>query len=259
MPTRDFSKIAVDALTEKQAKAEHARLEAEIKKHDAALLPEGRADRVGRGIRRAAPPLRGDRGARSRTCAHWKACRARSAPRRRAASPRCATRCRCCRCKMPSMPRRWLISSRASAASSICKEDEAARIHRRAEDRRAVDVAALRERRARQGRHPRRRLRGRGRHRQYPDAEGGPAPAQGQEDSRGLRGPRRGLHDQGRLPGAQQAAGGGRRAGVRQSAQFGRRLAAPEGPQHHRVAAAALLRLCLGRDRRQGGADSSPA
>ena len=36
MAPRDSSKIAVDELTEKQAKAEHARLEAEIGKHDAA-------------------------------------------------------------------------------------------------------------------------------------------------------------------------------------------------------------------------------
>jgi DNA ligase (NAD+) len=34
MPARDISKTAVDALSEKQAKAEHARLEAEIKAHD---------------------------------------------------------------------------------------------------------------------------------------------------------------------------------------------------------------------------------
>src|SRR5687767_15378570 len=34
MPPRDLSKTAADALTDKQAKAEHARLEAEIKKHD---------------------------------------------------------------------------------------------------------------------------------------------------------------------------------------------------------------------------------
>src|SRR3954463_10566157 len=34
MPPRDPSKIAIDALNEKQAKAEHARLEAEIKAHD---------------------------------------------------------------------------------------------------------------------------------------------------------------------------------------------------------------------------------
>jgi len=36
MAPRDSSKIAVDELTERQAKAEHARLEAEIKKHDQA-------------------------------------------------------------------------------------------------------------------------------------------------------------------------------------------------------------------------------
>src|SRR5262245_7713021 len=36
MATRDLSKIAVDELTEAQAKAEHARLEAELKKHDIA-------------------------------------------------------------------------------------------------------------------------------------------------------------------------------------------------------------------------------
>src|SRR5262245_33315440 len=31
---RDLSKVSVDALTDKQAKAEHARLETEIKRHD---------------------------------------------------------------------------------------------------------------------------------------------------------------------------------------------------------------------------------
>jgi DNA ligase (NAD+) len=36
MPPRDLSKTAVDELTERQAKAEHARLEAELAKHDAA-------------------------------------------------------------------------------------------------------------------------------------------------------------------------------------------------------------------------------
>src|SRR5688500_9218378 len=36
MPPRTASKIAVDALTEKQAKAEHVRLELEIGKHDEA-------------------------------------------------------------------------------------------------------------------------------------------------------------------------------------------------------------------------------
>ena len=66
-----------------------------------------------------------------------------------------------------------------------------------------------------------------------------PQHAQGQEHSGGLRGARRGLHDQGGLPRAQRAAGGGGRAALRQSAQFGRRLAAPEGSGDHRVAAAA--------------------
>jgi DNA ligase (NAD+) len=36
MPSRDSSKTHVDKLTETQARAEHARLEAEIKKHDEA-------------------------------------------------------------------------------------------------------------------------------------------------------------------------------------------------------------------------------
>ena len=126
-PSRDFSKIAVDELTDKQAKAEHARLEAEIRQARRALLPEGRADGFGRGIRRAAPPLRGDRGALSRTCARWRACRARSAPRRRAASPRSGTRCRCCRCRTPSTTRTWPISSAASAASSISRRTSRSR------------------------------------------------------------------------------------------------------------------------------------
>ncbi len=46
-------------------------------------------------------------------------------------------------------------------------------------------------------------------------------------------------------------------AALRQSAQHGRRVAAPEGREDHRLAAAALLRLCLGRDERhaRGHAD----
>ena len=69
--------------------------------------------------------------------------------------------------------------------------------------------------------------------------EGRPAAAQGQEHSGRLRDSRRSLHDQGRLPRAQRAPGGGGRTDLRQSAQFGGRLAAPEGPGDHRIAAAA--------------------
>ena len=134
-------------------------------------------------------------------------------------------------------------------------EDEQDRFQRRAEDRRPVDVAALRGRRTRHRRHPRRRQRGRGRHRQYQDAEGRAAAAQGQARAGSLRGARRGLYDQDRLPRAQQAPGRSRRANLRQSAQFRRRLVAPEGPEHHRVAPARLLRLCLGRDERDAGRD----
>ena len=52
---------------------------------------------------------------------------------------------------------------------------------------------------------------------------------------------------------AQRTAEGRRRYHLRQSAQFGGGFAAPEGPWHHRLAPARLLRLCLGRDERDAG------
>ena len=102
--------------------------------------------------------------------------------------------------------------------------------------------------------HARRRRRGRGRHRQHRDAEGSAAQAQGPPPAGDLRGPRRGLHDQGRFPEAERTAEGGRRADLRQPAQFGGRLVAAERPEHHRFTPARLLRLCLGRGER----DASP-
>ena len=103
------------------------------------------------------------------------------------------------------------------------------RFLRRAEDRRAVDVAALRGRRTRHRGDPRRRRRGRGRHRQYPHAGRRAAEAERPQRARRLRGARRGLHDQEGVSRAERAAEGGRRHHLRQSAQFGRGLAAPEG------------------------------
>ena len=100
------------------------------------------------------------------------------------------------------------------------------RFQRRAEDRRPVDVAALRGRRACHGRDARRRRRRRGRHRQCEDAEGYSAPAQGQGCARGVRSARRSLHDQARLPRTQSQAGGGRQAALCQSAQYRGRLVA---------------------------------
>ena len=82
------------------------------------------------------------------------------------------------------------------------------------------------------------------------------ASAARQGRARGLRGARRGLHDQVGVPQAQRAAAGGRAAGVRQSAQLGGRLAAPARSGDHGGAAARLLRLRLGRDERAAGRDA---
>ena len=220
-PPRD-SKLAVDEMTRApgQARARAARGRDQGARR--ALLPEGCADRL------ATPNTTRCGGAtrRSRrgfpTCARWTACRARSALRRRAASPRCGTRCRCCRCDNAFSEEDVADFVEPHPPLPQSEGGRDARVHRRAEDRRPVDVAALRGRRAGQGRDPRRRRRGRGRHRQHPHAEGGAAQAQGQGHPGGLRGARRDLHDQGRLPRAQQAAGRGRRAAFRQSAQHRR-------------------------------------
>ncbi len=74
------------------------------------------------------------------------------------------------------------------------------RVFRRAEDRRPVDVVALRAGRIDHGRHPRRWRRGRGRHRQYPHAQAGAAAPERPPRAADRRGARRGLHDQGRFP-----------------------------------------------------------
>ena len=58
---------------------------------------------------------------------------------------------------------------------------------------------------------------------------------------------------------AQPQAGGGRQAALCQSAQHRGRLVASARPDDHGVAAAGLLRLCLGRDERDAGARRNPA
>ena len=55
------------------------------------------------------------------------------------------------------------------------------------------------------------------------------------------------------FPRAQRAPEGGRQAGFRQPAQLGGGLAAPARSGNHGIAAARLLRLCLGRDERAAG------
>ena len=127
------------------------------------------------------------------------------------------------------------------------------RVHRRAEDRRPVDVAALRGRRAGHRRDARRRRRGRGRHRQRQDAEGHSATAQGQGRAGGLRGARRGLHDQG-TPSSRSTSGRPRPASSSTSIRATPRPArcassTRRSPRRGR----SLLRLCLGRDERDAG------
>ena len=138
---------------------------------------------------------------------------------------------------------------RAGAALPRAAGGRAGRDDRRAQDRRPVLLAALRARRAGARRDARRRHGRRGRHRQRPhDRATSRSAIAGR--ARRARGARRGLHVQGRLRGAERAAGGGRRQDLRQPAQRRRRLAAAEGPEHHRRAAAALPRPRLGRAQR---------
>ena len=71
------------------------------------------------------------------------------------------------------------------------------------------------------------------------------------------RSPRRSVHVEGRLRGAERTSGGGRRQDFRQPAQRRRRFAPPEGPQHHRRATAALPRPRLGRAQRAARGDAA--
>ena len=249
----DVTKTPVADLSEKQAKAEHARLHAELLEHDKRYYQDDAPTVIGRRIRRAAQALR--RRSRQRFPDLQHAGKPDAEGRRgadRALRQGAARGADALARQRVHRRGRDATSSIASAASSSSSR-RAARLHRRAEDRRAVDVAALRGRQAGQRGDARRRHGRRGRHRQHQDAEGRAADAEGQGHSRRLRGARRGLHDQGRFPRAQRAAEGGGQGALRQSAQLGGRLAAAEGCQHHRVAAAALLRLCVGRDERDAG------
>ena len=158
--------------------------------------------------------------------------------------------CRCCRSAMPSTTRTWPISSSACAASwalaptsrspsppsrrsTGCRSRCATRTASSCRRRRAA--TATRARTSPPTCAPsgtfRTRLKGAG-------------------VPRRARGARRDLHAPRRFRRAQRAAGGRGREGVRQSAQRRGRLAAPARSLDHRVAAAALLRLCLGRGER---------
>ncbi len=131
--------------------------------------------------------------------------------------------------------------------------EDAARLHRRAEDRRPVDLAALQGRRAHRGGDARRRHGRRERHAQRDDHQADSAQVEGPQYPRADRRARRDLHGARRLLPHEQGAGGGRRQGVRQSAQRRRRIAAPARCLDHRLAAVALFRLRLGRSLEAAG------
>ena len=205
----DTTKVAVDKLTEAQAKAELKRLAAEIGAHDkryyqedAPTVSDAAYDALRRrydaiearfpDLRTAGKPFpQGGRRPVRPLC--------QGAPRGAHALAR--------QCVQRAGRSRFRRSYPPFSAAARGRDH---RIHRRAQDRWPVDVVALRGRRARQGCDARGRQRRRGRHGQCADAQGCAASTQRQEHSRGGRNAWRNLHDQASLPGAEQAPGRGR-------------------------------------------------
>ena len=210
-------KTSVDLLTKAQAKVEHKRLAAGDRAARQALLSGRRADDFGRRIRRAAPALQRHRRALSRF-RHGRSRRRRRSARR----PRGGfTKVR------HAVP--MLSLDNAFAEEDVIdfvgrirrflklvrrRED---RLQRRAEDRRALDVAALRGRRTGHRGHARRRRRGEDVTANIRTLEDVPKKLKGRNVPEDLRGARRSLHDQARVPCAQQEAGRGGGAALRQS------------------------------------------
>ena len=176
--------------------------------------------------------------------------------RRPKALPRCAMRCPCSASPRPTPTRMSPISSSGSALLPSATRSSNVAVHGRAEDRRAVGFAALRERRVRAGRDARRRRRRRGHHRQSEDDRRHSRKAEGLGLARGHRDTRRGLYDLCRIPVAEGTLRSGRRPGLRQSAQHGGRVAAPEGPVRHRQPQPQILCLRLGLHVGGSGADA---
>ena len=210
-----------------------------------ALLPGRRALDFRRRLRRAAAAVRGAGGGFSRiACAVFAdpKGRRRAVPEVREGETRRAdavARQRFCR--------RGSARIRFSRAPLPRLEGRrAARLHRRAEDRRALLLAALRARRTRAGRDARRRVRGRGCDGQCAHDFRSSAQTEGRS-ARRLGSARRSLHEPRRFRPTERTAGGGGKDDLRQSAQFGGGFAAPDRRRRDGAAAAALLRLCLGR------------
>ena len=189
---------------------------AEIAHHDKPITTKTRRD-FGRRLRRAASTQHRDRGTLPRTDSLDSPTRkvgAAPVEVRQGPSPRAdAVAGQCVRRR-----RRGRVRSAACAAFWGLKGEHHPGHHGRAEDRRALRVAALREWRTRAGRDARRRRRRRGRHRQPADDRRDPEHAERQARRR-ARGARRGLYDHGdsRRSNERQAADG--QADLRQPAQ----------------------------------------
>ena len=128
----------------------------------------------------------------------------------------------------------------AAGARGHRPADPRQRLPVRAEGGRARARPGLRERPARQRRHPRRRPHRRGRHPEREDHQEHPERAARRRPAGLPRGARRGLLPGRGLHRAERAAGRGGQGPVLQPAQRRRRIAAAEGPARLGAAAAAL-------------------
>ena len=127
--------------------------------------------------------------------------------------------------------------------------DPRVRVRRRAQDRRAGDLADLPRRRVRARRHPRQRRGRRGRHPQPADDAVDPAADRGPEPAGAGRGARRGVHVAAGLRRAQRAPGAGRAVDVHEPAQLRGRDDPPARPEARRRPAAVAVDLRRRRDR----------
>ena len=163
------------------------------------------------------------------------------ARRRRAGLPAGEGHATCSRCsRWPTRAREeelraWVARMRNHLAREGI-EDAAVRVRRRAEDRRAGDLARLPRRRARARRDARQRRGRRGRHPQ--PAHDPVDPAADRRRAAAARGPRRGLHVAAGLRRAQRAPRRGRAVDVHEPAQLRRRDDPPARPEARRRAPA---------------------
>ena len=190
--------VAVDELTERQARAELKRLAEEIAHHDKLYHQQDSPGDLRRRLRRAAPAqLKAIEARFPRARRHDSPTQRVGADADRRPSPRS-------RHRVPMLSLDNAFAERGSPGllrppaprAGARDRPQAGRRDRaglRAQDRRALDQPALRGRRLRRRRHARRRHDRRGRHRQSAHGEGHPAQAEGQVPQ-GDRRARRGLH-----------------------------------------------------------------